>query len=167
MLFRVLPVVLCFALAGFVQAERIHGFVKGSPNGKFFTLGSSNGDFKVDASNATIRMKRKPFAIARLTSGSQVTVDGTIKGKSIVASAVEIDSLRVGVAVTKVKPPLKPKAPTTAKSKTWVIKAPLKGSPKVSKPATAKPKPPVKMVDPGKSKTVGAGKAPTKTSKSK
>jgi len=121
MLRRVLPVLLLVIASAMANAEKISGFVKGSPKGKTFVMGSRAGEFTVDASKASVRMNGKFFSIGKLTGGSQVTVEGTVKGKNVAATSVEIGSLRGAKAPVKTgvkpaaAPTVKPKPKTKAK----------------------------------------------------
>lgn len=150
MLRKVLPILFLVVATAMAHAEKISGFVKGSPSGKMFVLGSKKGEFKVDASKASVRNNGKFFSISSLTGGSQVTVEGTVKGKMVMAKSVDVGHL----AGSK-KPTAKPAAPM-AKPKPKPMAAPMaKPAPKtmskvVVKPKSDKAKPTTKPTDASK-----------------
>ena len=157
MLRKVLPLILVVVASAMANAaDKVSGFVKGSPSGKTFVVGAKSGTFTVDASKARVTLKGKFFSLAKLTGGSHVPVEGTKKGMTIMATSVSIGMLRGGAAPTKPagKAPVKPagKAPMKPSGK-----APMKPSGKAPmKPATKKP------ASTAKSKDNAKGKAPAK-----
>ena len=86
MLRKLVPALLLVVVAAMAHADKISGFVKGSVNGKSFMVGSNKGQFTVDASKARVTMKGKFFSLSKLTGGSQVTVEGKLKGMNMMAS---------------------------------------------------------------------------------
>ena len=51
---KVLPLILLVVASAMAHAEKVSGFVKGSPSGKTFVVGSKEGTFTVDASKASV-----------------------------------------------------------------------------------------------------------------
>lgn len=94
MLRKVLPLMFLVVASAMAHAEKVSGFVSGSPSGKTFVLGAKGGPYKVDTSKARITLNGKFFALAKLTGGSQVTVEGTKTGKNIAATTVVIGNLK-------------------------------------------------------------------------
>ncbi len=140
MLRKVLPAILLVIAAAVANAEKISGFVSGTPKGKTIIVGAKGGPYTVDASKATVTLNGKFFSISKLTGGSQVTVEGTLKGKSMVAKSVKIGSLKGAPKTTGTKPktnapaakPTSTKPMATKPSTTKVVK-----TTKASKPATS------------------------------
>ena len=155
MLRKVLPLILLVVAAASAYADKVSGFASGTPSGKTFILGAKGGPYTVDTSKATIRFKGKFFALAKLTGGSQVTVEGTKTGKSIMATKVDIGMLRG--AAKPVTGAAKPGAkPAVVKTKPMVTKPPVvKTKPMGSKPAVVKAKPMVTKPAVGKTKPMG------------
>lgn len=151
MLRKVLPAILLIVVAAMANAEKISGFVKGSPSGNTFTVGSKEGTFKVDASKAKVTMKGKSFKVSDLTGGSQVTVEGTKKGTSFMATTVNVGFVR-GASTTKTKIKATPVKPATTATAT----KPATKTTKTKSKSTAK-----KTEDPVK--TEGTTKPATKT----
>ena len=159
---KVLPLLLLVVASATANAEKISGFVSGKPSGKSFTLGAKGGPYTVDASKARVTMNGKFFSVSNLTGGSQATVEGTLKGKNMMATSVTIGLLRGAAKTTPTVPVLKkPKA-----TKPPVTTAPPAEPPKtVKKPKATKP--PVATTPPAEpAKTVKkpkAAKPPVKT----
>jgi hypothetical protein len=73
------------------------GTVKGTPTAASFVLTTDKGDKTVDTSSAKFRNASGQFVKGdALTSGAMVEATGTWKGKTLVASAVKITSLKAG-----------------------------------------------------------------------
>ena len=134
------------------HAEKISGFVKGSPSGKTFMVGSKSGAFTVDTSKGKIFYKGKFFALAKLTGGSQVSVEGTKKGMTIMATKVDIGMLR---GAAPAKPTVKKPAVKTPHKP--MMKPKLPGKPG----SAAKPKDNTKSKTPTKPKADDKTKAKT------
>jgi hypothetical protein len=150
MLRKVLPLILLVVASAMANAaDKVSGFVKGSPSGKTFVVGAKSGTFTVDASKARVTMKGKFFSIAKITGGSQVSVEGTKKGMTIMATSVSIGMLRGGAPA---KAGMKPATKPGMKSK-----MPMKTTGK--KPMAKKPGSSAKAKDNTK------GKAPVKSKK--
>jgi cytochrome c-type biogenesis protein CcmE len=141
MLKKILATVV-FALAvGAAQAQdkdgdiiSVSGFVKGSPKGSTFEVGSRKGQFTVDASRAKVTLDGKKFNPSELTGGSQVTVTGKLRGKKLEATEVRVGNLR---GSSNNKPAEKP---VGRKPKdTPPVEEPAKEAPKARKPRTRKP----------------------------
>jgi hypothetical protein len=76
--------------AGKAAEASAHGPIKGAVNGKMFTVASSKGETKVDASKATLRINGKFAAASELKPGTMVTAKGTMDGGTLKATNVDI-----------------------------------------------------------------------------
>ncbi|MBI1333849.1 MAG: hypothetical protein JST12_12715 [Armatimonadetes bacterium] len=162
MIRKFLPAILLVVAAAFAHADKISGFVKGAPSGRTFQVGTSKGTYTVDASKAKVTLKGKFFALSGLTGGSQVTVEGTLKGMNMMAKMVSIGNLRAaGKPVAATMKPA-PKKMDSKPSKTMKPKMDDKMS-KTSK--TMKPKTDTKTTKTTKSKTDTKAKTDSKTTK--
>ena len=126
---KALPLILLVVASATANAEKISGFVSGKPSGKTFTLGARGGPYTVDASKARVTMNGKFFSVSDLTGGSQATVEGTLKGKNMMATLVNIGLLRGAPKTT-------PTAPVVKKPKT--TKPPVSTTPPAEPPKTVK-----------------------------
>jgi hypothetical protein len=72
------------------------GPVKGSPNGKTFTLALRKGPMTVDASKAKVRANGKFAKMDVIKGGAIVTVVGKLTGTTIMADTVTVKSLPGG-----------------------------------------------------------------------
>ena len=165
MLRRVLPLILLVVASAMANADKVSGFVKGSPSGKTFTLGATGGPYTVDASKARVTQKGKFYSISSLKGGQQVTVEGTKKGTTIMATTVAAGPSKGAPAtkpVTKkpavVAPAKKPGMMSKMKDKMMGKKPPMAAKPKSS----AKPKDNTKGKAPAKGKTDTKGKTDPK-----
>jgi hypothetical protein len=76
--------------AGKAAEASAHGPIKGAVNGKMFTVASSKGETKVDASKATLRVNGKFASASELKPGTMVTAKGTMDGGTLKATNVDI-----------------------------------------------------------------------------
>lgn len=105
MLKRVLAALVIASAVAIANADsfRVSGLVKGSPKGTTFMIGSNKGTFTIDASKAKATMKGGGrLDISKLTGGSNVTIEGELKGKDKVdAKTVVCNFLREPGAIKK------------------------------------------------------------------
>lgn len=79
------------------EETKISGMVRGATiKGKTFEIGARGGPFTIDATKAKITTKDgKDFDLSKLTGGSNVSAWGKMDGKSMKATKVQINYLRV------------------------------------------------------------------------
>jgi hypothetical protein len=156
MIRKVLPLFLLVAAAAMAHADKVSGFISGKPSGRLFVLGAKGGPYNVDASRAKVSYKGKSISVSELTGGTQATVEGTLKGKNMMATTVNIGFIRTPgkapVAATKVEPPKTVKKPRTTTKPPVTTTPPVEPPKTVKKPRTTTKKPAdtVKPVDPPK-----------------
>lgn len=174
MLRRVLPLILLVVASAMANADKMSGFVKGSPSGKTFTLGAKGGPYTVDASKARVTQKGKFYSISSLVGGQQVTVEGTMKGKNIMATMVAAGPSKAAAPVGKTpavkpgmpagKPGMKPGMAPPMKGKPGMKPGmPMKGKPTTTPAKGKKPASTAKPKDNSKGKTPVKGKGKGKT----
>lgn len=88
------------ATAG-AKPTSVTGPVKGSVNGKKFTIGRRGGPVDVDATGATVRDNGKFASLNSVKGGTMVTVTGTMDGTILKATEVNIHSRKKDAAPKK------------------------------------------------------------------